>query len=85
VVRISHGNGQQVLAGLQVGQDLQAGAARQVEVEHDQAGPGASAKPPAGGELHGLLAIAHYVQPDGRARLLERLCDHDDIPLVVFD
>jgi hypothetical protein len=38
-----------------------------------------------GRELHGLLAIAHYVQADGRARLLERLCDHDDIPLVVFD
>jgi hypothetical protein len=24
------------------------------------------------------------VQADGRARLLERLCDHDDILLVVF-
>jgi hypothetical protein len=36
-------------------------------------------------ELHGLLAIARYVQADERARLLERLCDHDDIPLVVFD
>jgi len=31
--------GQQVLVGLQVSQDLQASAARQVEVEHDQAGP----------------------------------------------
>jgi hypothetical protein len=36
-------------------------------------------------ELHGLLAIARHVQADGRARLLERLRDHDGIPLVVFD
>ncbi|MFZ0271664.1 MAG: hypothetical protein WAL34_07405 [Acidobacteriaceae bacterium] len=44
-----HEDGQQGLAGLQVGQALQAGAARQLEVERDQARPGrgASAKPPA--------------------------------------
>ena len=53
---------------------------RQVEVEHDQAGPGHRRSCRPAEELHGLLAIARYMQADGRARLLERLCDHCDIP-----
>jgi hypothetical protein len=76
-----HGNGQQVLVGLQVGQDLQASAARQVEIEHDQGRPGSTGEAARPAEkLHGLVAVAHYVRADGRVRLLERLCDQDDIP-----
>jgi hypothetical protein len=36
-------------------------------------------------ELHGLVAVAHHVQADECTRLLERLRDHDYIPVVVFD
>jgi hypothetical protein len=76
----------EVVIGLQIGQDLEAGAARQVQVEQDQPRPGhAGVVAGAAQELDGLFAIADHVQGVVRPVVREGLLGEEDVPRVVFD
>jgi hypothetical protein len=72
--------------GLEFAEDLQAAAARQVEVQHDQGRPWhASEVIGAAQEPHGRLAVADDVQLQAQVMVLEGFPGQQHVSGVVFD
>jgi hypothetical protein len=81
-----HGDGVQVGVGLEFAENPQAAAAGQVEVEHDQSGPGhVSEVIGAAQEPHRLLTVADDVQLQAQVMVLEGVPGQQHVSEVVLD
>jgi len=85
-VSTTHGDGAQAGVGLEFAENIQAAAARQVEVEHDHGRPGhASEVIGAAQEPHRRLAVADDVQLQAQVMVFEGFPGQQHVPGVVLD